>query len=89
MSSSRKGAAEFPTSSPFWSKSYAEFVMEKELKEAKAAVEECFRRRAKRAGLEGMLPVGRPMTERELDMLGRHWETGPGAGPSGGRRWRR
>jgi hypothetical protein len=69
MSSSRKGAADCPTTSPYWSKSYAKFVMEKELEEAKAAVEECFRRRAKRAGLEGTLPVGRPMTEREIDEL--------------------
>jgi hypothetical protein len=69
MSSSRKGAAEGLTTSPFWSKSYAKFVMEKELEEAKAAVEECFRRRARRAGLEGTLPVGRPMTEREIDEL--------------------
>ncbi len=61
MSSSHKGAAEY--------KSYTEFVMEKELEEAKAAVEECYRRRARRAGLEGTLPAGRPMTERELDML--------------------
>jgi hypothetical protein len=69
MSSSRKGAAECPTTSPYWSKSYAEFIMEKELEEAKAAVEECFLRRARRAGLEGTLPVGRPMTEREIDEL--------------------
>jgi hypothetical protein len=61
MSSSHKGAAEC--------KSYAEFVMEKELEEAKAALEECYRRRARRAGLEGTLPAGRPMTEGELDML--------------------
>ncbi len=61
MSSSRKGVAE--------GKSYAEFVMEKELEEAKAVVEECCRRRARRAGLEGTLPAGRPMTEGELDML--------------------
>jgi hypothetical protein len=61
MSSSRKGAAE--------GKSYAEFVMEKELEEAKAAVKECYCRRARRAGLEGTLPAGRPMTEGELDIL--------------------
>ncbi len=66
-------------SSPFWSKSYAEFVMEKELKEAKAAVEECFRRRVERAGLEETLPVGRPMTERELDMLGEALGDGTGS----------
>jgi hypothetical protein len=39
MSSDRKEAAELPASSPFWSKSYAKFVMEKELEEAEAAVE--------------------------------------------------
>jgi hypothetical protein len=61
MSSRHKGAA--------GSMSYAEFVMEKELEEAKAAVEECYRRRARRAGLEGTLPAGRTMTEGELDML--------------------
>ncbi len=49
--------------------SYTEFVMEKELEEAKAAVEECYRRRVRRAGLEGTLPAGRPMTEGELDRL--------------------
>jgi hypothetical protein len=70
MSSSFKIAAEPPASAPYWSKSYAEFVMEKELEEAKAVVEECFHRRAKRAGLEGTLSAGRHMTERELEMLG-------------------
>jgi hypothetical protein len=69
MSSDRKEAAELPASSPFRSKSYANFVMEKELEEAEAAVEECFRRRAGRAGLEEMLPAGRPITEREIDTL--------------------
>jgi hypothetical protein len=43
--------------------------MERELEEAKAAVEECYRRWARRAGLEGVLPVGRPMMESELDTL--------------------
>jgi hypothetical protein len=61
MSFSHKGAAK--------SMSDAEFAMEKELEEAKAAVEECYRRRARRAGLEGALPVGRPMSEGELDIL--------------------
>jgi hypothetical protein len=69
MSPSRKVAAEPLANSPYWSRSYAEFVMEKELEEAKAAVEECFCRRAKRAGREETLPVGRPMTEREIDTL--------------------
>ncbi len=71
MSSSRKGATE--------SKSYAEFVMEKELEEAKAAVEECYRRRARRAGLEGALPAGRPMTDGELDMLSEMLGDGAGS----------
>ncbi len=39
------------------------------MKEAAAAVEKCYRRRARRAGLEEVLPVGRPMTEVELDTL--------------------
>jgi hypothetical protein len=61
MSSNYKGAAK--------SMGDADSVMEKELEEAKAAVEECYRRRARRAGLEGALPVGRPMSDRELNML--------------------
>jgi hypothetical protein len=44
----------------------AAFAMQEELKEAAAAIEECYRRRA---GLEGILPVGRPMSEEELDTL--------------------
>ncbi len=47
----------------------ATFAMERELEEAKAAVEECYRRRARRAGLQELLPAGRPMTESELDTL--------------------
>jgi hypothetical protein len=47
----------------------AAFAMKKELEEAEAAVEECYRRRARRAGLEEVLPVGRPMSEGELDTL--------------------
>jgi hypothetical protein len=43
--------------------------MKKELEEAQAAVEECYCRRARRARLEGILPVGRPMSEGELDTL--------------------
>ncbi len=45
------------------------FAMERELEEAKAAVEECYHRRARRAGLEGVLPMDRPMSEGELDTL--------------------
>jgi hypothetical protein len=69
---------ESPASSPFWSKSYAEFVTDKELLEAKAAVQECYRRRARRAGLEGTLPVGRPMTEKEIDDLSERLGDGVG-----------
>jgi hypothetical protein len=76
MSSNYRGAAE--------SRSYADFVMEKELEEAKAAVEECYRRRARRAGLEGELPADRPMTEEELDMLSEI--LGDGAGSRAKRR---
>jgi hypothetical protein len=47
----------------------AAFAMKKELEEAEAAVEDCYRGRARRAGLEGVLPVGRPMSEGELDTL--------------------
>jgi hypothetical protein len=47
----------------------AAFAMERELEEAKAAVEECYHRRARRAGLEGVLPVDRPMSEGGLDTL--------------------
>jgi hypothetical protein len=47
----------------------ADFSMKKELEEAEAVVEECYRRRARRAGLEGILPVDRPMSEGELDTL--------------------
>jgi hypothetical protein len=71
MSSSRKEVAEY--------KSYAEFIMEKELEEAQEAVEECYRRMAKRAGLEGTLPAGRPMMERELDVLSEALGDGTGS----------
>jgi hypothetical protein len=76
MSSSYKGAAE--------SMSDANFAMEMELEEAKAAVEECYCRRARRAGLEGALPAGRPMTEGEPDMLSEI--LGDGAGSRAKRR---
>jgi hypothetical protein len=47
----------------------ATFSMREELKEAAAAVEECYRKRARRAGLAEMLLADRPMTEGELDTL--------------------
>jgi hypothetical protein len=49
--------------SPFRSRTYADFITEQELQQAKADVEECYRRRTQRAGLGDTLPTGRPMTE--------------------------
>jgi hypothetical protein len=54
---------------PFRTESYIDFITEVDLLQAKADVEECYRRRARRAGLEGTLPVGRPMTEEEINNL--------------------
>ncbi len=58
-----------PADSPFRSRSYATFVTDQELQQARAEMEECYRRRARRAGLEDTLPVGRPMTEEEIEDL--------------------
>jgi hypothetical protein len=52
-----------PADSPFRSRSYATFVTDQELQLARADMEECFRCRARRAGLEESLPAGRPMTD--------------------------
>jgi hypothetical protein len=76
MSSDLKGTAK--------DMSDADFAMEKELEEAKAAVEDCYRSRARRAGLKGALPAGRPMTDGELDMLSEI--LGDGAGSRAKRR---
>jgi hypothetical protein len=70
-----------PANSPFCSRSYASFVKDQELQQAKADVEECYRRRARRAGLEEMLPVGRPMMDEEIDNL--KWQLGD-FGPANG-----
>jgi hypothetical protein len=70
-----------PSSSPFCSRSYANFVKDQELLQAKADVEECYSRRARRAGLEGTLPVCRPMTDEEIDDL--KWQLGDW-GPANG-----
>jgi hypothetical protein len=78
MSAGHQLPIESPASSPFLSKTYAEFVTDKELLEAKAAVEKCYRRRARRAGLEGTLPVGRPMMEKEIDDLSERLGDGRG-----------
>jgi hypothetical protein len=78
MSARHQLPIESPTSSPFWSKSYTDFVTDKELLQAKADVEECYRWRARRAGLEGTLPVGRPITEKEIDNLSERLGDGVG-----------
>jgi hypothetical protein len=44
-------------------------------------MEECYRRRARRAGLEDSLPVGRPMTDEEIEDL--QWQLGD-FGPASG-----
>jgi hypothetical protein len=70
--------------SPFRSRSYATFVTDQELQQARAEMEECYRRRARRArraGLENTLPVGRPMTEEEIEDL--QWQLGD-FGPANG-----
>jgi hypothetical protein len=70
-----------PVDSPFRSRSYATFVTDQELQQARADMEECFRRRARRAGLVESLPVGRPMTDKEIEDL--QWQLGD-FGPAGG-----
>ncbi len=60
-------------------------MRDQELQQAKADVEECYRRRARRAGLEETLPVGRPMTDEEIDDL--KWQLGD-FGPANGYRSR-
>jgi hypothetical protein len=65
----------FPLSdSPFRSRSYVTFMTDQELQQAKADLEECFRRRARWAGLEDSLPANRPMTEEEIEDL--QWQLG-------------
>jgi hypothetical protein len=63
-----------PADSPFRSRSYATFVTDQELQQARAEMEKCYRRRARRAGLEDLLPVGRPMTDEEIENL--QWQLG-------------
>ncbi len=70
-----------PSNSPFQSRSYVTFVMDQELQQAKADLEECFRRRARRAGLEESLPANRPLTEEEIEDL--QWQLGD-FGPTNG-----
>jgi hypothetical protein len=63
-----------PSDSPFRSRSYVTFVTDQELQQAKADLEECFHRRARRAGLEESLPADRSMTEEEIEDL--QWQLG-------------
>jgi hypothetical protein len=70
-----------PANSPFRSRSYANFVTDQELQQARAEMEECYRRRARRAGLEDSLPVGRPMMDEEIEDL--QWQLGD-FGPASG-----
>jgi hypothetical protein len=60
----------------------ADLVMAVELQQAKAEMEDCYRRRARRVGLEDTLPEGRPMTEQEIEDL--QWRLGD-YGPTDGR----
>ena len=63
------------------SRSYATFVTVVELHQARMEIDECYRRRARRAGLEDTLPVGRLMTEEEIEDL--QWQLGD-FGPAAG-----
>jgi hypothetical protein len=70
-------AADYPTQTT----SYANFITDSDLLQAKADVDECYRRRARRAGLEGTLPTGRSMTEVEInDLSERLGDWGPANG---------
>jgi hypothetical protein len=72
-----------PADSPFRSRSYATFVTDLELQQARAEMEECYRRRARRLGLEDTLPVGRPMTDEEIEDLQWQGNWGTSAQPTG------
>jgi hypothetical protein len=56
-------------------------VTDQELQQARAEMEECYRRRARRVGLEDTLLVGRPMTDEEIEDL--QWQLGD-FGPANG-----
>jgi hypothetical protein len=70
-----------PPGSPFRSRSYATFVTDQELQQGRAEMEECYRRRARRVSLQDTLPVGRPMTDKEIENL--QWQLGD-FGPANG-----
>jgi hypothetical protein len=56
-------------------------MTDQELQQARAEMEECYCRRARRAGLKDSLPVGRPMTDEEIEDL--QWQLGD-FGPASG-----
>jgi hypothetical protein len=70
-----------PADSPFRSKSYATFVTDQKQQQARADMEECYRRRARRAGREDSLPEGRTRTDEEIEDL--QWQLGD-FGPANG-----
>jgi hypothetical protein len=53
--------------------------MQEEIREAQAAVDACYRRRAQRAGIKAEFPKNRLMTEEELDDLSERLGDGAGA----------
>jgi hypothetical protein len=53
--------------------------MEDEIKKAQAAMDECYRRRAERAGINIKVPEGRLLIEEELDTLSEQLGDGAGA----------
>ncbi len=63
-----------PADSPFRSRSYATFVTDTEMQQARTETDECYRRRARRVGLEDTLPVGWLMTDEEIEDL--QWQLG-------------
>jgi hypothetical protein len=62
------------TESQHRSRSYATFVTDLELQQARAEMDKCYRRRARRVGLEDTLPTGGLMTEQEIEDL--QWQLG-------------
>jgi hypothetical protein len=91
MSTSSNSGIRMATGHPFWTESYVDFLTDVDLLQAKADVEECYCRRDRRAGLEGKLPIGRPMTEEEISNLRERlgdWGPASGFGSRGKKRSR-
>ncbi len=55
-----------PADSPFRSRSYPTFVTDQELQQARAEMEECYRRRARRVGLQDVINMTIEEMEAEL-----------------------